>query len=223
VKPDPTDENGILASLSKKTLALLTPGLTLVNLVQGETLHDESGGQVSRVYFPLNGLISVCAVQKNGVRVETCTIGREGIVAKGRIGDGWRSFGRAVVHLSGSAMALDFKPFEAALRSEDFARLVADYQSSLYYQAQQVVACQALHSAQSRLCFRLLRAQAAVGDTINMTQELLSSTMVVRRSTVSNLATQLKKDGLISYARGVLCILNRRGLAKLACDCWRNK
>ena len=91
----------------------------------------------------------------------------------------------------------------------------------MYFQAQQTAACQALHQVEARICRWLLQAQdAASGNVLHLTQELLSHMLGVRRTSVSGSANKLQEEGLITYKRGVIRILDRKGLEKSACECY---
>jgi CRP-like cAMP-binding protein len=217
----PLGANGILQNLSSKTLALIEPHLRKVKLAQGAILH-EAGAAIANVYFPLSGMVSMLAVLKNGEAIEAGVIGREGFVG-GYVGArGWRALGHAVMQMSGEAMRLNVRHFKNAYdASDDLRILVNGYQSIVYFQAQQTAACQALHSVEPRMCRWLLQAQDAVGgDTLNLTQEFLSQMMGVRRTSVSGSANKLQEDGLITYRRGVIRILDRKRVEKNACECY---
>ena len=213
--------NGILRHLSGKTLDLLEPHLRQVTLMQGTILH-EAGEAITFVYFPISGMVSMLAVLKSGEAIEAGIIGREGFVG-GYVGvRGWRSYGHAVMQMSGDALRINVKNFKKAYDVSDELRvLVNGYQSVLYFQAQQTAACQALHQVEARMCRWLLQAQDAVGgDTINLTQEFLSHMLGVRRTSVSGAANKLQSDGLITYKRGTIRVLNRKGLEKCSCECY---
>jgi CRP-like cAMP-binding protein len=217
----PAGENGILRQLSSRTLDLLEPHLRHVNLAQGTILH-EAGEAITFVYFPLSGMVSMLAVLKSGEAIEAGIIGPEGFVG-GYIGvRGWRSYGHAVVQMTGDAMRINVKNFKKAYdASDDLRILINGYQSVLYFQAQQTAACQALHQVEARMCRWLLQAQdAAGGDTINLTQEFLGHMLGVRRTSVSGAANKLQSDGLITYKRGVIRVLDRKGLEKCSCECY---
>ena len=213
--------NGILRHLSGKTLDLLEPHLRQVTLMQGTILH-EAGEAITFVYFPRSGMVSMLAVLKSGEAIEAGIIGREGFVG-GYVGvRGWRSYGHAVMQMSGDALRINVKNFKKAYDVSDELRvLINGYQSVLYFQAQQTAACQALHQVEARMCRWLLQAQDAVGgDTINLTQEFLSHMLGVRRTSVSGAANKLQSDGLITYKRGTIRVLNRKGLEKCSCECY---
>lgn len=217
----PVGLNGILQHLSGKTLALIEPHLRKVKLAQGVILH-EAGEAITQVYFPLSGMVSMLAVLKSGEAIEAGIIGPEGFVG-GYLGPrGWRPFGHAVMQMSGELMRLNVRHYKKAYDASDEFRILVDgYRSVVHFQAQQSAACQALHTVEARMCRWLLHAQDAVGGgTLHLTQEFLSHMLGVRRTSVSGSANKLQDDGLIGYKRGVIKILNRKGLEKSSCECY---
>ncbi|MGA1982919.1 MAG: helix-turn-helix domain-containing protein [Acidobacteriaceae bacterium] len=54
-----------------------------------------------------------------------------------------------------------------------------------------------------------------------MSHEFLSSMLGSTRSTMSLAAADLKHQGLIDYTRGLIHILDAKGLEKKACECYR--
>ena len=217
----PLGANGMLHHLSKKALGLVEPHLHKVKLAQGVILH-EAGETIANVYFPLSGMVSMLAVLKSGDAIEAGVIGREGFVGGFLGARGWRPFGHAVMQMTGELMRLNVRQFKKAYDASDELRiLVNGYQSVVYFQAQQTAACQALHPVEARMCRWLLQAQDAVGgDMLNLTQEFLSQMLGVRRTSVSGSANKLQEDGLITYKRGVIRIIDRKGLEKNACECY---
>jgi len=53
-----------------------------------------------------------------------------------------------------------------------------------------------------------------------MTQELIANMLGVRREGVTEAAGKLQKDGLITYSRGHIIILDRPALEKRVCECY---
>lgn len=217
----PAGENGILQQLSRKTLDLLEPHLRHIKLTHGTILH-ETGEAITFIYFPLSGMVSMLAVLKTGEAIEAGVVGREGFVGGYVSQRGWRAYGHAVVQIAGEAMRINVRPFKKVYdASDDLRILINGYQAVLYFQAQQTAACQALHQVEARMCRWLLQAHDAVGgDTLHLTQELLSHMLGVRRTSVSGSANKLQQAGLITYKRGVIRILDRKGLEKAACECY---
>jgi Mn-dependent DtxR family transcriptional regulator len=53
-----------------------------------------------------------------------------------------------------------------------------------------------------------------------MTQELVASMLGVRREGITEVAGKLRQDGLLSYRRGHISVLDRSGLEARACECY---
>jgi CRP-like cAMP-binding protein len=75
---------------------------------------------------------------------------------------------------------------------------------------------------QKRLCRWLLRAQDRVGsDRLPFTRQLMADILAVRLASVSEAARPLQQAGIIHYNRGDLRILERLGLERVCCGCYR--
>ena len=55
-------------------------------------------------------------------------------------------------------------------------------------------------------------------DIFQLTQHFLSQMLGVRRAGVSVAVAGLQKDKLITYRRGIVTVLDRKGLEKASCD-----
>jgi DNA-binding GntR family transcriptional regulator len=53
-----------------------------------------------------------------------------------------------------------------------------------------------------------------------ITQELIARLLGVRRESVTEAAGKLQKDGLITYSRGRITVLDRSKLEKRVCECY---
>jgi CRP-like cAMP-binding protein len=86
----------------------------------------------------------------------------------------------------------------------------------------QTAACNRLHSVEQRTARWLLMASDRLGSPVlPLTQEFLAAMLGVRRSGVSEAAGELQRSGLIRYRRGQITIIDRAGLEKTACECYR--
>ena len=54
-----------------------------------------------------------------------------------------------------------------------------------------------------------------------LTHEFLGVMLGVRRSSVTEVLGLLKEKGLVSTGRGTITVLDRAGLEKLSCECYR--
>jgi DNA-binding FadR family transcriptional regulator len=57
-------------------------------------------------------------------------------------------------------------------------------------------------------------------DDFLLTQEFLAMMLGVRRSSVTEAASELKRRRLIKYVRGHVTILDREGIENTACECY---
>jgi CRP-like cAMP-binding protein len=199
----------------------LAPVLIEIELRQGDVLQ-EAGRPIAHVYFPLEGMVSLVAVTLAGESIETGIVGREGVVSGFLAAGGMPSFAQAIVQIAGRGLRAPAAIFRGLCDTYPQLRTEVDrYQAFVLLQAQQNVACHALHSLEGRLCRWLLQSQELIeSDKIALTQEFLSYMLGVRRPTVSVAAADLQKDGLIQYHRGTINILDRDGLLRRSCQCF---
>ena len=71
------------------------------------------------------------------------------------------------------------------------------------------------------MCRWLLRIRDLTqSNSMKLTQEFLAQMLGVRRTTVTLLAQELQKKGVIKYSRGKLTLVDREGLEAGACECY---
>jgi CRP-like cAMP-binding protein len=86
-------------------------------------------------------------------------------------------------------------------------------------QVQQTAACNAVHNVQTRMCRWLLRMHELVGNDMPLTQEFFGQMMGVRRTSVTEIAGEMQRAGMISYTRGQLRIVDIKLIRINACEC----
>jgi CRP-like cAMP-binding protein len=123
---------------------------------------------------------------------------------------------------AGSALRMKAADFRAAMdRCLPLQRELYRYAYAKLLQARQTAACNRFHQVQSRLAGWLLLTRDRVrADQFHVTHELLAETLGVRRSGVTNAAVALQQRKLISYRRGDIRILDRKGLQAASCGCY---
>ena len=100
-------------------------------------------------------------------------------------------------------------------------RLLLRYTQALVTQMFQTAACNRHHSIEQQLCrWLLLTLDRMPTNELVMTQELVASTLGVRREGVTEAAGNLQRAGFISYRRGHISVLKRAGLETNACECY---
>jgi CRP-like cAMP-binding protein len=213
--------NKLLAALPKRDIEVLKAHLTIVQMAQG-TLLFHVDDEIDQVYFPLNGMISLLVVLKNGNAVETATVGREGVVgAMAGLGP-HKSRVRGVIQLAGVVARIPAVYFrKATAQSAAVLSLCIRFNETLLSQARVTAACNLSHSVEARFCRWLLQCRDRVeSDTVALTQEFLSEMLGVRRTSVTEVAIKMQGAGAISYSRGIIKIDDLQKLKDFSCECY---
>jgi CRP-like cAMP-binding protein len=213
--------NQLLASLPEAEWQRWAPLLERVDMPLGHVLY-ESGATLSNVYFPITAIVSLLYVLENGASAEIAVVGNEGIVGVSLFMGGQSTPSRAVVQSAGEGCRLKAAVMRAEFdRAGPVMHLLLRYTQALLTQMAQTAVCNRHHSLDQQLCrWLLLSLDRLAGDELVMTQELIANMLGVRREGVTEGALKLQKAGLISYARGHITVLDRRGLEARVCECY---
>ena len=130
---------------------------------------------------------------------------------------------RAVVQSAGAAFRMRARVLQDEFaRGGAFQRLLLRYTQALITQMSQTAVCNRLHTIEQQLCRWLLLSRDRLdSDDLVMTQELIANMLGVRREGVTLAAGRLQEQGLISYVRGRIRILDQPGLEAVVCECYR--
>jgi CRP-like cAMP-binding protein len=213
--------NRLLATLSTNEYKRMLPKLKTVSLVLGEVLY-EPGDVIKYVYFPNDSIISLISELSETSLLEVGMVGSEGMAGLAVFMGVNSSSTRALVQGSGTAMRMS----SAAVRTEanrlgSLHNLLHRYSHSLLTQVSQSSVCNRFHMVDARLARWLLMTKDRLGaEEFPLTQEFLANMLGVRREGVSKAAGVLQARKLIRYSRGVITILNRRGLEAKSCECY---
>ena len=214
-------DNHLLAALPEATYQGLLPFLESVSLPLGQAVY-ESGGAQGHVYFPTSSIVSLLYVLADGASAEIAVTGNEGLVGISLFMGGETTPSRAVVQSAGHGYRLKGevlkKEFEAGGALQ---HLVLRYTQALITQMTQTAVCNRHHAVDQQLCrWLLLSLDRLPGNELVMTQELIANMLGVRREGVTEAAGKLQRAGLISYSRGRITVLDRKGLEKEVCECY---
>ncbi len=201
--------------------AEIEPHLKLVQLNLGDVLA-EAGSVVKHVYFPHTGIISLVVELNSGQMIETAMVGRDGVMNASAALNGKVSLNKAVVQHPGVASMIVVDRLSAvADKDKGLRSLLVRHGQVLLAESQQSAACNATHRVDARMCKWLLRMRDLAGDDdLTLTQEFLAQMIGVTRPSVTIVANELQKAGLIRYRRGNIRILDVDGLTEGACECY---
>jgi CRP-like cAMP-binding protein len=191
--------------------------------IQREQVLIDADSAIDHVYFPDSGVVSVLAVYADGSMIEMATIGREGFTGvQAALGDKTSS-ARFLVQIPGSAAKLSRVAFKRAMQSiPSFRNLMYAYVQAFLEQVLVSVACNGAHSLKERLArWLLMMRDRSDDDVLEITHNLLAEMLGVQRPTISNVAQELERAGLIERGRRQVTILNRQGLSRASCECYQ--
>jgi CRP-like cAMP-binding protein len=214
-------ENRFLSTLGRADAALLGPALRARSLARDDLVASE-GRPVERVLLPVNCILSVIAVLRDGREVETRTIGFEGGYGLLHALGSPLSYERVIAQVAGDAYELPIAVLaQAAQASPSLVNHIVNFAQASLIQSAQTTACNAIHSAEQRMCRWLLMCQDRLGsEVLPLTQEHLSIMLGVQRTTVTAIAKDLQGRGLIINGRGRIRIIDREGLKRIVCECY---
>ena len=213
--------NQLLASLPPEWTDYLHPRIESVDLAAGATLQ-EAGSVLRHVYFPVSAVVSLVSPLQDGACAEVAVVGCEGVVGVGAFMGGGVAHSSAVVQRAGLAWRLSARDLaELARQAEPVMQQLLRYTHALFTHMAQTSACHRHHALAQQLCRWLLQhLDRQTGDDLRVTQERIAAMLGVRREGVTGAALQLQREGLISYSRGHIQVLDRLGLQQRCCECY---
>ena len=213
--------NRLLGLLSSRDYERLRPHLRRVPLAYRQSLYRVRQ-RLGFVYFIESGVGSLVNTMANGAAAEVGTIGNEGIVGLPLLLGDDRAPTSVYVQVPGMGLRMTATRFSAELaRSASMRTVMLRYAHALFNQVAQSAACNHFHTLQQRCCrWMLMTHDRMQSDEFLLTQEFLAMMLGVQRTGVSSAAGALQRAGLIRYSRGVVSILDRRGLQQRACECY---
>jgi len=213
--------NQLLDALEADSRKRIDLHLEPVAFKLGDTIC-EAGGLLKHAYFPKGSVLSLLTVLENGSAIETANIGREGAFGLFAAMYSRVSFNRCIVQLEGHMVRCPIHFLQSEFRqSEHIQNLFVSYSETLLSQVQQTVACNTVHTIEERMArWLLMMHDRAEGEIMPYTHEFLSHILGVNRKSVTLAAQTLQSAGLISYHRGKMQVLDRRGLERASCECY---
>ncbi|HWG20462.1 MAG TPA: Crp/Fnr family transcriptional regulator [Terracidiphilus sp.] len=180
------------------------------------------GNVIHNIFFIEDGLGSMTATFRDGFQVEVGLFGYESVIGISALMGTRRSLNRIFMQMPGRGYMATMEAAQAEFdRAGDFQRLALRYVQAQLTQATQSAACNARHDVEQRLArWLLLCADRVQKSTFNISQQFLADMLGVTRPSVSEIAGELRKDGLIEYKRSEVRIPSIEALEKKACECY---
>jgi CRP-like cAMP-binding protein len=215
-------QNQVLARLPPDVRDAAIPSLRREELAPWQVLRDEKE-PITRVYFPVDAVISIVSLMEDGAIAESYTAGRDGVAGwELAQGDECLIF-RSMCQIPGACYSMEARDFRELVQGDAaWSDAIKAYAHCVLALTGRSGACNLLHQLVERCARWLLISHDRVGrETFELTQEILSTMLGVHRPAVSVAAGTLQKAGLIRYTRGRITIKNRLELEEASCECYR--
>ena len=215
--PQSTFRNRILSRLSAADFALLAPHLDAVDLPVPRQL-ERANKTIPHAYFIESGFASVVANGQGDRSIEVGLIGREGMSGTSIILGADRSPNETFMQLSGNGWCLPATDLRRAMdRSTTLLRSLLLYAHAFLAQVTRTALSNGRSKLDERLARWLLMAHDRVdGHELKLTQKFLAAMLGVRRPGVTIAVNLLERQGLIRVKRGVISLVDRKGLEELS-------
>ena len=214
--------NNILAKLPSTELAALLEFSTHIECDLRDVLVPK-GAKIDFVYFPLTGMISLVTELKDGTVLESMTVGCEGFSGLPVFHGVDTARTMTMCQIEGTFLRLPSESFGTLLKeAPQLGLLLHRYAQYAHDVVAQSAACNSMHLIEQRCARWLLVSSDAVGTLdFGLTHEFLSQMLAVRRPGVTVAIGELERRKLIAHRYGRITIVDKKGMEKAACECYR--
>jgi len=212
--------NILLRQLSPEVFASLAPHLRPVDLPVKHSLV-EPRKPIEHVCFIENGLASTVAESADGKGVEIRHIGFEGVSGYPVVLGVDRTPNKTFMQVAGRGLQVQTEEFLPMLEDSDARLLFLRYAHTCELQVAHSALAAAQYNVHQRLARWLLMCHDRLdGDDLPLTHEFLALMLAVRRSGVTDELHVLEGVHAIKAKRGMVRILDRDLLIKIAGGCY---
>jgi CRP-like cAMP-binding protein len=190
--------------------------------MEAGTVLCEVDAPYTHAYFPTSGFISLDAGRGDQHPLEIALIGKEGMLGATLLLGIDTAPVRAIVRSPGIACRISAAKLKQQLWDSPMLRKTLS--RNLYMQMVELSllgGCIRYHRIEQRLARTLLLAHDRLeGESFYLTHGDLADMLGVRRSSITIAAGDLQDRKLISYTRGSITMLDRRGMEAMSCECY---
>lgn len=218
--PTPDRTNGLLERLPPAARRKLLVRCENAHYEVGDVLSEE-GAALDFALFPVDCVISQLSPGSNP-GVEVALVGHEAMFGTGAA-FGTASMLKCTVQHPGRGLRIHAGDLADLFCRDDDVRVMVG--KCLAFQGTQMARaayCNRFHQIGERLArWLLMMSDRARSPRFRATHSFLAVMLGARRAGVTVAASELSIAKLIRYRRGVVEVLDRAGLERRACDCYR--
>jgi len=216
-----TFRNHFLQAMELDDRTALKPFMEEIVLRQGERL-TAAGDPTAVVAFPETAVFSSQVVIEGDQLLDGLSTGVEtGLGLLDAIQQRPASLAQ-VARVAGSAIVIPADVFRRRVAGGDGLRsLLLNHVRAQGIYAQHLLVCPSVHRAPSRIARILLQTADRSDGAIALSQDSIAANLALQRTTVTSCMANLKRSGVLDYARSKVNLTNRLELEKQACGCYR--
>lgn len=184
---------------------------------------ETPGEPIRQVFFLESGIASVTTRFKDGREVEAGMFGRDSLSGISAFMGTRESLNAVYIQIAGHGFTCTVENAASEfLRGGRFQSFALRAVQAQFSQSMQSAGCNAAHEVEQRLArWLLLCFDRMEGEDLDLSHEFIATMLGTRRSTVTVVASELKRRELIHYTRGSIRLVNRAGLEGAACECYK--
>ena len=192
-------------------------------ILETDDIVAAKGARIHHAYFPIDCFVSLLTGVTPHDSLALGLVGREGMLGTSIVLGMSSSPLHARVQAAGNAFRIAAADLRRALADvPTLEHRLRRYIDVEFAQLALTASCAVFHVAEPRLAYWLLMAHDRTdGDRLYLTHDRLATMLGIRRSGVTLAAGVLQRAGLITYTRGHIAIVDRKGLERAACSCYR--
>jgi CRP-like cAMP-binding protein len=213
--------NEILDRLSQREREALLPHLHVYHDDEANVLRTRDQ-PIDAVHFPIDAVYSVVVELSQGHTYEVDVIGRGGVVGAEIAIGAQRALRTVLCQAGGRVAQLPCHQFKDVLaRNKTFLLAVRDSLRRQWFDSQQTVACNFVHTVEQRAARWILMTQDQSGrDHFPMRYEYLAIMLGIPQMKVHEPIGVLTQLDCIRYADEYVTVISREALRNYVCECY---
>lgn len=217
-----TSQNALVSVLNDDDSARFHASCARVTLQSG-TVLESAWTDITHVYFPDTGVLSIEGNTANDVSMQIAMIGREGASGMTLLLGNTQWGHSTVVQAPAVAWAMETETFrQFVIDSPRFRNQLLRYAGTLAGQIASTALANGRSTVPERLARWILQMHSRIdGQPIEATHDRIAETLGVRRPGITDALHVLEGDGLIRSTRGQVEVLDRQGLIRATGGCYR--
>lgn len=219
-RPVLPDGNLLLSLISNEESEFIRPYMEPASLPPGLVIADLAE-PITHCFFPNNGMISLLTITDNGLACEVGFIGFEGMLGiAATLGKNQMPY-QALVQAKTEGIRVPHGVIRELFKQHGkFHDIVLRLIFVLLQHFTQTSVCNHFHSIQERMCRWFATMCERSGDRhLTLTQEFLAHMLGVQRTSIAAIASTMQADGIISYSRGKIEVVDLEKLERCSCQC----